>query len=514
MASLSKRPRTSDGDATIAATPTSSSSSNDISTLASRLLLPFGQTHIQELTVHGNATFARGAFGELSIGILQKQPNDELQQQTEHNDTTTPTSAAISSNSSTNPFVAIKTIENALATTTTQRNSFGGFGFSSTSKQPQQQQQLAKEVFNEILALQHLKGHSNIVSLLALYIPTRHSDFESTRSLALAFAYAPIDLYQVLAWRQKKEPPLSLLPFASIGTIAQDILRAVAHCHAKGVLHRDIKPGNLLVSSTGYIQLCDFGLAKPFDNNNNSKLPIPVMGISGTKGLCTLFYRPPEVLWGASASYPSVDVYSAGLVIAEVMSGSALWQGQNVLGQLSVICEALGTPNSSNWPTAQDLPDYMPFSKQEAKPWSEILPRGTESPLLLDLVSQLVALNPGDRISAQRGVKMLESADPNVLPTTTRKELQDELIQPTSLQIPPLIVSTGKDDDGDTRTTLLSEAALRLAKERRTFLIDESSEGPTKTLEELLAEFSKKDLQTLIEEQNAAVDKDNDVIMS
>jgi serine/threonine protein kinase len=465
----SKRPRTTDDHSQ----SQSASSTDDVDErmISTITLSPFGQDDIQELA-QGNPAFARGAFGELSIGIRR---TDEMYSRSINNG---------------NPYVAIKKLENALASTASRK-----FGYSAAaSTKPQ----LSREVFNEILALRHLDPHPNIIKLLAVYIPPRHSEFDSTRSLALAFPYVPMDLYQVLEWRKRQQslPPLS---FSMVRTMAHDILQAVAHCHAHGVLHRDVKPGNLLVTHHGSIQLCDFGLAKPFldrqARGDGELLPIPVSGASGTKGLCTLFYRPPEILFGASACHPSVDLYSSGLVVAELLVGTPLWQGSNVLGQLSVVFDALGTPDEAAWPTVKELPDYMPFATKEAKPWTDILPQAAECPPLLELVSRLVVLNPHDRMTAQEAVEHLESVDSRLLPRVSRIKMQEELIQPSSLQIPSL------EDHAD--TTTLSEVALKLAKERRTFLSDKP-EGPTKTLEELLAEFSQKDLQTLVEEQQAA----------
>jgi serine/threonine protein kinase len=475
----------------------------DVSDLASRLLSPFGQEHIQDLSTYGNSTFARGTFGEISIGIWKDPKNCH---------------GVVHNNN--HPFVAIKTIENAMATP------FGrGYGY---CVYHDTQPQLSSEVYNELLALRHLHPHPNIVSLLAVYPPKRRSDFDSTRSLAFVFEYSPIDLYQVLEWRKRKQ--MSALFFPILRTMFQDILDAVAHCHTNGVLHGDIKPGNLLLSSGGIIQLCDFGLAKPFVMQENGN-DVVASECLEAKGLCTLFYRPPEILFGASPLHPSVDVFSTGLVLAELWIGKTLLEGSNVLGQLSLLFDALGTPDETSWPNVRDLPDYIPFGKRLAKPWTDILmiscggddenggrPPPAPALLLLDIISNMVVLNPHHRLSAQNASQLLQSIDRQVLSEASRSDLQLELIQPSTLQIPSPQLRNDDDDDDDknddNHDILLQTTALQLAKTRRTFLLssDKSSMvGPTKTLEELLAEFSKKDLATLAKEQAAEEEEEEAV---
>ena len=402
----------------------------------------FGEDTVQEIVGQGNVTFTRGAFGEISIAT-RRDENDQCR------------------------FLAIKTIERAATSGSTL---YAG------------QPQISRDLFNELCALRYLNPHPNIVSLVAAY-PAKQAHLSKT-SLSLAFPYSPVDLYLSLEWRRRAFLPL--LPFAVIKTIASDIFAALEHCHSFGVLHRDVKPGNLLISSSGVVQLCDFGLAKPFVDEHNS-IVHPTEGESGTKGLCTLYYRPPEVLLGGPAGHPAIDIYSAGTVLAELLTGQALFPGQNVLDQLSLIFDFLGTPTESSWPTAKDLPDFgkLSFSDRSPKPWMEVVPRVGECHCLPEFLSRLVALDPERRLSAKQALddQWLTSKPP----LATYRQVRNELIPPTLKE--PLLMAP-KD------LSMASKLAVDLAAKRRTFLNTHSvswkgPKSPSKSLNTLCSEFHK-----------------------
>jgi len=181
---------------------------------------------------------------------------------------------------------------------------------------PKVDMKLAPRVLHEICALRRLNPHPNIVTLRSVYSSAASNNMMRGSTVCLAFEYTPMDLYTALEWRRRTiMPPLSM---STIAGIALDLVTALHHCHSNGVLHLDIKPGNLLITSGGTLQLCDFGLARPMGMLDEDE----------ATGMCTLYYRPPELLLGASANAASIDMYSAGLVIAEAVAGFPIFRGR------------------------------------------------------------------------------------------------------------------------------------------------------------------------------------------
>lgn len=126
------------------------------------------------------------------------------------------------------------------------------------------------------------------------------------------------------------------------------LLAGIAKCHQHKVLHRDLKPQNLLINREGILKLADFGLARAFG--------IPVKNF--THEVVTLWYRAPDILMGSKNYSTSVDIWSVGCIFAEIVNRKPLFAGQDEKEQLQKIFKIRGTPNEEDWPGIKELPLY------------------------------------------------------------------------------------------------------------------------------------------------------------
>ena len=114
----------------------------------------------------------------------------------------------------------------------------------------------------------------------------------------------------------------------------QQLLSGLDHCHSRGVLHRDIKGSNLLIDNNGILKIADFGLATAYDPRHSVPL---------TSRVVTLWYRPPELLLGASHYGVAVDLWSTGCILGELYTGKPILPGKT-----EVPCLGFCFPNSCN----------------------------------------------------------------------------------------------------------------------------------------------------------------------
>jgi serine/threonine protein kinase len=221
--------------------------------------------------------------------------------------------------------------------------------------------------------------HPNIVRLRDVV--------RSRGTLTLITEYLELDLHRYL------ECTRTGLPASLLRSYAFQMLCGICYLHCNRVMHRDMKPQNLLINRDGFIKICDFGLARTFT----------VQPHDYTNDVVTLWYRPPELLLGANQYDISVDVWGVGCIIAEMCSGVPLFPGDSEVDELMHIFRILGTPSEVSWPGLQNFPNFSASFPTHRPKKLERVVRSTD-PLLLDLLSQLLELNPEKRISAVRAL--------------------------------------------------------------------------------------------------------------
>ncbi|XP_054713178.1 LOW QUALITY PROTEIN: serine/threonine-protein kinase NLK-like [Uloborus diversus] len=192
----------------------------------------------------------------------------------------------------------------------------------------------SKRVFREIKMLCFFK-HENVLSALDILQPHNIDFFQE---IYVITELMQTDLHKIIVSPQ----PLTA---DHVKVFLYQILRGLKYLHSANILHRDIKPGNLLVNSNCVLKICDFGLARVQEPDENKHM---------TQEVVTQYYRAPELLMGASHYSSSVDIWSVGCIFAELLGRRILFQAQTPIQQLELITDLLGTPLPEDTKTACD----------------------------------------------------------------------------------------------------------------------------------------------------------------
>lgn len=238
----------------------------------------------------------------------------------------------------------------------------------------------------EISSLKSLT-HPNIVPLQDLFI--NHNE----KKIYLIFDYFEQDLKTFI----NKLPPSP--PKALYQDLLQQILAGIEFCHSSGILHRDLKPQNILVSNNGVLKLADFGLARSFN--------FPLKPRNLTKEIVTLWYRAPELLLGEKQYSTAIDIWSVGCIFAEIINKTPLFMGDSQIDQIYKIFQFSGTPDEISWPGVSLYPDFK-SSFPKFKRNCSVLTKENKASLDdcgWDLLLKMLEVNPVRRINATTALK-------------------------------------------------------------------------------------------------------------
>lgn len=244
----------------------------------------------------------------------------------------------------------------------------------------QEDEGVPSTAIREISLLRELK-HDNIVKLMDIV----HSEAK----LYLVFEFLDLDLKRYM----DTTGPQGLKP-QQVKSYLRQLVDGIHFCHAHRILHRDLKPQNLLIDKTGVLKLADFGLARAFG--------VPLRPY--THEVVTLWYRCPEILLGSRHYSTAVDMWSVGCIFAEMAQGTALFAGDSEIDELFRIFRTLGTPNEDVWPGVKSLPDYKPtFPLWHPQPISTSVPNLNKEGI--DLLGQMLEYDPACRMSAKQALR-------------------------------------------------------------------------------------------------------------
>jgi len=264
----------------------------------------------------------------------------------------------------------------------------------------------AQRTFREVIFLQEMKGHEHIISLLNVM------KADNDRDIYLVFEHMETDLHAAIR--------ANILGDVHKQYIMWQSLKALKFMHSANLLHRDMKPSNLLLNSDCLVKVADFGLARSFPpqaSQQHELAPIedpdpldepPIF----TDYIATRWYRAPEILLGSSQYTEAVDMWGAGCIFGEILACKPVFAGSSTIQQLELICSLVGKPDWDSAKCAKTSPytrtmlSDLAVENRDAgtqQAWHKAFPNASHQGL--DLLQQLLQFDPTLRLSAAKALK-------------------------------------------------------------------------------------------------------------
>ncbi|XP_054633366.1 mitogen-activated protein kinase 12 [Dunckerocampus dactyliophorus] len=242
---------------------------------------------------------------------------------------------------------------------------------------PFQSELFAKRAYRELRLLKHMK-HENVIGLLNVF--TADLSLDKFNDFYLVMPFMGTDLGKLMKLQKLSEERIQYLVY--------QILKGLKYIHSAGIVHRDLKPGNLAINPDCELKILDFGLARQADSEM-------------TGYVVTRWYRAPEVILSWMHYTQTVDIWSVGCIMAEMLQGKPLFKGNDHLDQLTEIMKITGTPSQEFIAKleSEDAKNYIKtLQTVEKKDLQKVFPKA--APQAVSVLERMLLLDPESRITA------------------------------------------------------------------------------------------------------------------
>lgn len=251
---------------------------------------------------------------------------------------------------------------------------------------PFEHQTYCQRTLREIKILTRFR-HENIIDIRDIL---RVDSIEQMKDVYIVQCLMETDLYKLLKTQRLSNDHICYFLY--------QILRGLKYIHSANVLHRDLKPSNLLLNTTCDLKICDFGLARVADPEHDHTGFL-------TEYVATRWYRAPEIMLNSKGYTKSIDMWSVGCILAEMLSNRPIFPGKHYLDQLNHILGVLGSPSQEDLECiindkARNYLESLPFKPKV--PWVRLFHSADQ--LALDLLGKMLTFNPHNRITVEEAL--------------------------------------------------------------------------------------------------------------
>ncbi|XP_053562785.1 mitogen-activated protein kinase 13 [Bombina bombina] len=276
---------------------------------------------------------------------------------------------------------------------------------------PFQSQIFAKRAFRELALLKHM-NHENVIGLLDVFTSaTSLCDFQD---FYIVMPYMQIDLQKIMGHHLSED---------KIQYLVYQMLCGLKYIHAAGIVHRDLKPGNLAVNEDCELKILDFGLARHADAEM-------------TGYVVTRWYRAPEVILNWMHYNKTVDIWSVGCIMGEMLIGKPLFKGKDYLDQLTQILKVTGVPGPEFVQKLEDMAAkkyIQSLPKIPRKDFSLLFPNASD--LAVDLLEKMLELDVENRLTATEALEHPYFDEYHDVDEETEAPLYDDSLEREKLSV-------------------------------------------------------------------------------